>query len=231
MIEFNNNFLEDIAPVSIDDIKVSPIQINPIVRQRIGFGQDLIRVTGSTRTVTITFALLTDDIDARTEQLEAIKAWANPYNVGTLKLPMYPGKYLSCMCTSYPEPSYRMWWESKLRLVFTTYDNPYLTSEVENTQECGKPITVGGNAPPLMQIRRTLGTGVANQTYASGGKSMVFSQIPAGDLVIDLNRQTAAVSGNSIMKNFKTTSKFIEPRTGTYTISGTGNVYFRERWV
>ena len=60
---------------------------------------------------------------------------------------------------------------------------------------------------------------------------MFFDQIPAGKLLIDLNRQTAEVSGTSIMQNFGKTSKFIEPRTGNILITGTGTVVYRERWV
>ena len=82
----------------------------------------------------------------------------------------------------------------------------------------------------MMRIERTLASAVANQTYASGGKSMFFEQIPAGRMLIDLNKQTAEVSGTSIMQYFGKTSKFIEPRTGNITISGTGTVVYRERW-
>jgi hypothetical protein len=60
---------------------------------------------------------------------------------------------------------------------------------------------------------------------------MFFSQIPAGRLVIDLNRQTAEVSGQSIMQYFSPTSRFIEPVPGNITITGNGNIYYRERWV
>ena len=59
---------------------------------------------------------------------------------------------------------------------------------------------------------------------------MTFSAIPAGDLCIDLNRQTAAVGQNSIMQNYTYSSAFIQPKTGTQTISGNGTVYWRERW-
>jgi hypothetical protein len=60
---------------------------------------------------------------------------------------------------------------------------------------------------------------------------MFFEQIPAGNLVIDLNKQTAAVSGTSIMMYFGKTSRFIQPVTGNITIAGTGTVTYRERWV
>lgn len=231
MIIFNGVDLETIAPVKIDDIRVSPIQTTPTARQRVGFGQDFVRMTGGNRTITITFAVLIEDRDERYRILEAIKEWARPYEEHALSLPMFEKKHFDCMCTGYPEPSYRQWWESKLRLVFTTFGNPFLTSDDEIKTNCGVPFSIGGNAPPLIQITRKLTSKVSNQTYSANGQSMVFSQIPAGNLVIDLNKQTAEVSGVSIMQYFGVTGKFIKPVTGNITIAGTGAISYRERWV
>lgn len=231
MIIFNGVDLENIAPVKIEDIRVNPIQTTPVARQRVGFGQDFVRMTGGNRTIAITFALLEEDKDERYRLLEAIKEWARPYEEHALSLPMYEKKHFDCICTGYPEPSYRQWWESKLRLTFTTFDNPYLTSDDEIRANCGAAFAIGGTAPPLMQITRTLPSKVVNQEYVSNDQSMIFSEIPAGNLVIDLNRQTAEVSGTSIMQYFSKTSQFIEPVTGNILISGTGSIAYRERWV
>lgn len=231
MINFNGVDLQDIAPVRIDDIRVSPIQISPVSRQRVGIGQDFIRMGGSNRTIAITFALLEQDRNARFAALQAITEWARPFEECPLILPMDETKHFDCRCTGYPEPSYRMWWESKLRLTFTTFENPYWTSNDEIRAQCGTPFSIGGTAPPLIQITRTLSSRAANQTYAANGQSMFFEQIPAGRMVIDLNRQTAEVSGTSIMQYFGRTSRFIEPVTGNITISGSGVIAYRERWV
>jgi hypothetical protein len=231
MINFNGVDLQDIAKVKIDDIRVNPIQITPVARQRFGFGQDYVRMNGGNRTVAITFALLDDDKDARFKAIQDIVEWAKPFEECPLILPMDETKHFDCRCTGYPEPSYRMWWESKLRLVFTTFENPYWTSNDEIRANCGQAFSIGGTAPPLIQISRTLPSAMANQTYAANGQSMFFSQIPAGRLLIDLNKQTAEVSGSSIMQNFGKTSQFIEPVTGNITISGTGQITYRERWV
>ena len=82
-----------------------------------------------------------------------------------------------------------------------------------------------------MRITRTLTGAASSQAYADGTDTMTFSTIPAGDMVIDLNRQTAAVGNTSIMQYFALTSTFILPRTGSMTITGTGTVYWRERWT
>ena len=108
--------------------------------------------------------------------------------------------------------------------------NTFWTSVEEKSVACGTAFTVLGDAPPLMRIERTLTGAASNQTYGNSSESMTFSSIPAGSLVIDLNRQTAAVGGTSIMGNYSLSSSFLIPRTGTQTITGTGTVKWRERW-
>lgn len=231
MIVFNRVDLQDIAPVKIDDIQVGSIQTSPVARQRVGFGQDFVRMTGGNRTITVIFALLVQDRAERFKAFEAIKEWARPFEECSLVLPMDETRHFDCRCTGLPEPSYRQWWESKLRLVFTTFDNPYWTSNDEIRTQCNVPFSIGGTAPPQIRIERRLTSRVANQTYAANGQSMFFEQIPAGQLKIDLNRQTAEVSGQSIMQYFGKTGQFIKPVTGNITITGNGTVIYRERWV
>lgn len=232
MIYFRGVALESIAPADVVDVLVSPIKLSPVARQRpIRFGADFVRMAGGSRTVTITFALLTDNVDARQEQLRAITKWARSDEPARLELPGHDGLYLEAICTALPEPSTRQWWESKLRLVFTTYDNPYWTSVAEKSAACGTAFTALGDAPPLMRIERTLSAAASNQSYTRGGKTMSFSTIPAGALVIDLNRQTAAVDGVSIMQYFPLTgATFLASQLGTQTITGTGTIKWRERW-
>ena len=231
MITFNGVALEQVAPVKIVDIRVSPIQMTATARQRpVTWGADFVRMGGGSRTVAIEFAVLTDDRDTRQNQLAAITSWARSDTPGKLMLPNRRWVYLEAICTALPEPSLRQWWESKLRLVFTTFDNPYWTSIAEKSVACGTAFTVLGDAPPLMRIERTLSASASNQSYSNGAQTMTFSSIPAGSMVIDLNRQTAAVGTSSIMGNYSFSSSFIIPKTGTQTITGTGTVKWRERW-
>ena len=235
MIVFNGVALEQVAPVKIVDVLVSPIQMSAVARQRpVTWGADFVRMNGGSRTVSIEFALLTDDRETRQNQLAAITRWARTDKPKKLHVPNRRGVYLEVICTSLPEPSLRQWWESKLRLVFTTYDNPYWTSVGEKSVACGTAFVVLGDAPPLMRIERTLSSSASSQSYGNGSQSMTFSTIPAGDMVIDLNRQTAAVTSGStttsIMSGYSYSSSFIIPRTGSQTITGTGTVKWRERW-
>lgn len=231
MIVFDGISLNSVADVQIEDIRVNPIQYSPVARPRaIRFGSEFVRMGGGTRTVTITFALLDDNLVSRHEALMAISQWAKTNAEYKLELPQEPNKYLECVCTGKPEPSARQWWESKLRLTFTCFENPYWTSKKEKSVACGTVFYALGDAPPLMRIERTLSSSASNQTYSGGGRSITFSTIPAGDMVIDLNRQTAAVGGVSIMTYYQATSRFIIPVHGTNQITGTGTVKYRERW-
>ena len=231
MIYFDGKALESVAPVKIDDIRVSPILLTPIARQRpIRFGSDFVRMSGGSRTAVITFALLTNDPHIRQRQLQSIVQWARSDEPKRLELPYWPNMYLEAILTQLPEPSVRQWWEGRLSLTFTTFDNPYWTSIEEKSAACGAAFFVNGSAPPLMQIKRTLDSAASNQSYSDGVDTMTFSTIPAGNMVIDLNRQTAAVGATSIMQYYTFNSHVIIPKNGTQTISGSGAVYWRERW-
>jgi len=231
MIYFDGVALESVAPVKIDDIRVSPISMSATARQRpVRWGQGFVRMTGGARTVTITFALLTDDRTQRERQLMSITNWARSDRPKKLSLPFRDNMYLECICTQLPEPSTRQWWESRLGITFTTMDNPYWTSIQEKSVACGTTFFVGGGAPPLMQIERTLNASATNQSYSDGTDTMTFSTIPAGKLTIDLNRQTADVNGTSIMPQYTFDSSFILPKVGTQTVIGTGAVRWHERW-
>lgn len=232
MIIYNGIGLETIAPVKIEDVRVSPIQMTATARQRpIQWGAEFVRMTGGSRTVTISFALNLEDMHERQTKLREVTRWALSDAPGKLYLPGHDGVYLEAICTALPDPSTRQWWENKLRIVFTTMGNPFFTSDGEKHVSCGTAFTALGDALPLMRIERTLSSAASNQSYGDGTRTMTFSTIPAGTMKIDLNRQTAEVGGTSIMQYYAVTSLFIRPALGAQTITGTGTVYWRERWV
>ena len=231
MIIFDGVDIQSVANVKIEDIRVSPVEIVPTIRTRpIAPGSFFVRNAFGSRTVSITFAIQTENKVARHEALMAVSAWAKTDKEYKLLLPGYPNFYLMAVCTGKPEPSMRQWWESKLRLTFSCFDNPFWNSIIEKTAACGSSFFVAGDAPPLMQITRTLSAAASDQTYSHSGQSMTFSTIPAGSLVIDLNKQLATVNNVSIMQYYSARSRFLEPRIGTENISGTGTVVYRERW-
>jgi len=233
MINFDGVNLESIAPVKIEDIRVSPIQLNPLARQRpIQFGADFVRMGGGTRAVTVTFGLLDSDRSNREEKMQAIRDWAQIGKQCVLKLPQYTDRHLVCAVTSLPDYSYRKWWEGKLALGFTCYDNPYWTANTGTVVPCGDSFDVEGSAPPLISVDFYNATPLDATSYSDGVNTMTFTQIPAGQTVIDFNRQIAAVEGVSIMTYYVPTSSWIVPKIGAeQAITGEGDLKIFERWV
>ena len=231
MIVFDGVSINSVAPVMIEDIKVSPIKYNAVARPRaVRFGSEFVRMGGGERNITVTLALLDKEIATRQAELLALSMWAKTDAEHKLELPNDPERCLFAVCTGKPEPSTRAWWENKLRLVFTCFSNPYWTSKGEKSVSCGTAFTALGNAPPLMRIERTLESAASNQSYSNGVQTMTFSTIPAGSMVIDLNAQTAQVGNASIMQYYQPSGSFVIPKAGAQTITGTGTVKYRERW-
>lgn len=233
MIIFNGVELTEILPVQIEDIYVSPIQLNPIARERAQqWGADFARMNGGTRTITISFALLTEDRGEREAQLQTLRDWAQLGKECVLKLPHFENRYLEAAVTQLPDTSYRKWWENKLRIVFTCFNNPYWTSDEQVEVPCGTVFSVGGSAPPLMTINRNGVTPLTQQTYTSGKESIIFRTIPAGNMIIDLNKKIAAIGNTSIMQYYVPTATWITPKVGAnQVINGQGSIKYRERWV
>ena len=232
MIVFDGVSLNSVAGIKVKDIHVSPIQYDEITRPRaLQGGSVFVRSRAGTRTVQITFALLDEDNVSRQASLMALSQWAKDDKEYKLELPGHPEFYLMAICTEKPSPSLREWWESGLRIVFTCFENPYWNARYEKSVACGSQFMVLGDAPPLMRIERTVsGSAASDQSYGLDGRTISFSTIPVGDMVIDLNGQTAAVGNNSIMQYYNVNSRFLIPRVGTQTITGTGTVKYRERW-
>lgn len=232
-IVFNSTDLGTVAPVKIDDIRVSPVGLAPLARERaILPGSDFVRSRAGIRTVTITFALLESNRTDRENHLSAIVGWAKTDAEYKLTLPHYTTRYLTAVCTGHPDASYRVWWENSLRLVFTCFDNPFWTSETRNTVACGTEFTVGGNAPPTMSIQNTFNAAAENVAWSDGTNTLTLASVSssATAVTIDLNRQIVRRGTTSLMGSVTYTSKFPVPKVGTQTITGTGTVYYRERW-
>lgn len=228
MIIFDGVDIRTVAGVRIDDIKVSGVQLSPVTRPRpIAPGAEFVRNRAAGRTVTVTFVLLDKDINTRQASLDAVSAWAKSDREYKLELPGR-SRYLNAVCTEKPSSNTRQWWE-KLRIVFSCFSDPFWIGR-ELSVPCGTPFRVQGDGEPLMRIEHTLTAQATNQSYSDGDKTMTFLTIPAGYMVIDLNRQTAEVGGSSIMGGYVVGSRFIVPKTGYQTITGAGTVKYRERW-
>ena len=228
MIIFDGIDLASVANVKIEDINVGPIQQSPVARARvIRGGAQFIRPHDGTRIVTVTFQIPEENPVVREQTVLNLTAWAKQYPC-KLELPFAPDKYLMAACTELPNPSARQWWQI-LRLVFTCFD-PYWISKAEKSVACGTQFVALGDAPPIARIERTLSESASDQSYTLGSNTITFSTIPAGNMVIDLDRQTARVGNDSIMQYYNVNSKWLVPAVGAQTITGTGTVKWRERW-
>lgn len=229
MIIFDGVDISSVAKVEIEDIRVSAIEYQQVERERpITAGTLFVRNRPAKRTVTVTFALLSQGWNTRQASLDAVRAWAKSDKEYKLELPGHPNHYLMAVCTEKPSPSLRQWWEAKLRLVFTCYD-PFWISATEKSVACGTAFRVLG-VEPLMRIERTLSSSASSQSYSDGTNTMTFSTIPSGSMVIDLNAQTAKVGTTDIMQYYNVNSRWIIPKAGAQTITGTGTVKYRERF-
>ena len=228
---FNGVSLESVAPVKIEDVRISPVEYSPVVRPRaITGGSEFVRMRNGTRTITLSVAVQIKDPIRRRQAFDALSEWARTDAEYAMQFDFAPGRVLYCVCTQKPEPSVRQWWETKLKYTFVCFNNPYWTDVATKTVACGTQFAPRGNAPPLMTIENTFAANAGATAYSDGTNTISFTSIPAGDMVIDLNRQTAGVGGVSIMANITPASVFIPPKTGAQTITGTGNIKYRERW-
>ncbi len=229
MIIFNGAALESIAPVKIEDIRIGPIIQTPVARDRpIRAGAAFIRAHEGTRSVNVTFALMVEDAQTRQQYLDAITTWALSEQPAPLLLPNHTGRMLRALCTGLPEPSMRQWWEARLNLAFTAYD-PFFYAVEEKSAACGDAFYIRGNGTPEVRITATLAA-QTDPTDTDGTNTMTCTDGPAGELEINLTKQTARVDGVSIMDCVGFTSRFIIPKTGANTITGTGTVRWREAW-
>ena len=198
MIYFDGIDLQSIANVRIEDVRVSKIQNTVVSRPRaINPGSVFVRDRFGTRTVAITFAILRDNMEERMADLMAVSEWAKNDKEYRLELPGHPDHYLMALCTEKPEPSTRQWWESKLRLVFTCVNDPFWNSKAEKSVPCGTPFVAMGDAPPHVRIEHTRTAAQGNASYSLGNNLMLFNSIPAGNMIIDLDAQTAVTTLSS----------------------------------
>lgn len=238
MIIYKGISITDVAPVDIADIVVSGVKRNVTARDRMTHaGAEFVRVVDQTRQVTITLADRTNDAETRLSEIDAINAWAAGDQPEKLVLPYRDGKYLMALCTSFVEPSYRQWWENKLKLVFTAYE-PYFYAPAENSapvSTTGRAFSITGTAEPLMRIETVLTQerSSLSWTFDDTVTLALSGTIPAGTVTVDLNHQTIRHStGTNLNTMLTLASRFPEiKRKMAVTASRSGTLYWRERYV
>lgn len=232
MLIYNGAALEDIAPAQIVDITVSPVKQKVTSRSRaILSGEDFVRIRGETRTIKVTFALLTQDADARAAQAQAVRRWSAATQPQRLLLPDRQTQYINAVCTAPPEISIREWWKV-CNMTFTAYD-PFFADTDEHSVSCGTGFEVSGSSAPDMRIQADLLVAVPTPSWIWNDQKAIFlsGAVGPGHLIIDLTHQTITLDGVSIMTQYKwVVSDFFAPQLGFNVIDGRGRVYWRERW-
>ena len=237
MIVYRGIDLQDVAPVDIADIVVGTVKRNAVTNDRpTRPGVEFVRITDNIRTVSITIADLTNDMETRLSEIDAINAWAAGDEPGRLVLPFRGGKYLNAVCTQYIEPSYRQWWETKLKLTFTAYD-PYFCDPAEKRLDAdlgGVTVKISGSAEPLMRITQYPEVTVSSLYWTVNGKTVTITgTFEAGQYTLDLNKQTITNgSGNSLSDKVTLASRFPEFSKSMSVVTGLDStIFWRERYA
>ena len=235
MIVYRGINITDIAPVDIADIVVQTVKRSAVTRARpLQPGTEFVRITDQQRVINITLADLTNDMESRISEIEAINAWAAGDEPGKLVLPYCDGKYFDAVCTQYIEPSFRQWWETKLKLVFTAYD-PYYNAPAENHLALGNAARITGSAEPLVRIETVLESSASGLAWTDGTNTLTLTggTIPAGTVTVDLNRQTIMHSNGTSLSSMLTLASRFPPikKVMEITSASGGTLIWRERYV
>lgn len=198
-------------------------------------GSLFVRNRLSTRTVKINVEMPLDAA-AYAENLRAVRAWAYSTEPKDLCLSCYPGKKLSCTCTSISEFSPKTWWGA-MEIVFTAWD-PRFVDIVEKSALVGDYFTVKGDDEPLSSLKHTVSEPITgakwsfdNSTYIKLLDSKIIS---SGTVSIDYNNKIVTHDGQSIMSSVALPSRFpaIQPGREHIIAGPSGGVFsWFERWL
>lgn len=230
MLSFNGVDIASVAPIEILNVTIGGAGISTDVRERPDSdGSYFVRRRAQSREITVTFVLPVDVTATRDSYADAVIAWCKSTQPAALIVPNRSGAHLLAVCTKYPDFSERDFGE-ELEMIFTAYD-PCWVSDTEKSAACGASFTVLHTEPPTVRIERTL-SAQADVTYTLDGvKTFTLAGVGAGLLVIDLNRKTATLNGSSVLYKLALASDIFDLPVGAHTITGTGTVYWRERWM
>ena len=234
MVEFDGVELNDVAPVNVIDVIVSAPSVE-LVTQNIPLmdGAHFVRSKRGMRMVTVTFVLMEQDEEVRRGHIAKICAWASKKQLCTLRGTPEPCGHLRAICTQYPDQKSREFWDV-LTLVFTAPDPRYIGC-AEYVQDIADPVYIEREDDPAARIEQTVDATLTNPTWRLGDAYIKLTSVTPGALVIDLDRQSVTLNGESLGENVTLDSTFFQLQKGANQIecsNGAGGVVrFRERWV
>lgn len=235
MFEFNGVEINEVAPVNVLDVIVSSPPVNVTTLDiPLRAGSQFVRSKIGTRMVTVPFLLMEDDEEKRRRHIVNIIEWATTEQECRLISTPEPEGYLMAACSQYPNQSSRDFWEV-LTLVFTSSD-PRYTACAENINSAGSYMFVDHKIPPKLTIRQMIDNTINNPAWRLGTEYVKISgSVTPGELVIDFEKESVMLNGQSISEQVTIDSTFFSLKKGANLIeceNGAGGVaYWSERWV
>ena len=235
MVEFNGALLTDIDPrIKISEVVVGAPAIQTVsIIPAISDGERFARKNYGPRNVTVYFLVMEPDETERTRIIDEIEAWAHSKKEEKLIVPQSEDGYLMAVCTKLPDDAAKEFW-SVLTIVFKAH-NPYFLAHTESHAQIGDEINVRRYAGPNWRIEQDIEKLIESPSWEMGDKQIGFSYVNAGKLVLDKEKQTALLDGNSILPSMLLGSRFFELEHGRNTIEAqngaSGTIYWRERWI
>ena len=235
MVEFNGIEINQVAPVNVLDVVISAAPVNVATLDvPLLVGSKFVRRKIGTRTVTVTFVLMEEDEEARRRYLADIVEWATSDQEQVLKSTPDANGHLMAVCSQYPEQSSKQYWEV-LTLAFTASDPRYIENN-EHTESASGEISVTKKQAPLFRIEQTISSAISDATWRLGSEFVKLSgQVSPGKLVIDFDRESVTLNGESVAEKVTIDSTFFKLSQGKNKIvcenGAGGSAYWRERWI
>ncbi len=232
MVNFNGVDLTDIAPAEIGYVEIQNPKIDTTsVDRPQRNGSYFVRRRVKERKIVVTFTLFDDSMEQRDRYAAAVRAWCSTNAPAPLYLPHHDGEYLMAVCTDVPDFNTLERWET-LKMTFTAFD-PEWISGAEMAAACGAPFLVGGSEPPLIQLKHTVIETLDGISWTLD-ELHTFSlagAVTPGEIIVDFNRKTITLDGLSVMDQFPLTQDIPDILPGVHTITGSGKLCWRERWI
>lgn len=235
MVEFNGIEINEVAPVNVLDVVISAAPVNvAMLDVPLAVGSKFVRRKIGTRTVTVTFVLMEEDEEARRGYIADIVDWATSDREQVLKSTPDANGHLMAVCSQYPEQSSKQYWEV-LTLEFTASDPRYVENN-EHTASATSKITVQKKQSPLFRIEQNISSAISSPTWRLGSEFVKLEgQVSPGNLVIDFERESVTLNGESIAEKVTIDSTFFKLVKGENQIAcengAGGAVHWRERWI
>lgn len=235
MFEFDGVEMNEVAPVNVLDVIVSSPPVNVTTLDiPLRAGAKFVRSKIGMRMVTVPFLLMEDDEEKRRTHIADIIEWATTeHECALLSTPESEG-YLMAVCSQYPNQSSRDFWEV-LTIVFTASE-PRYTACAENINPAGSYMFVTHKEPPQLTIKQTIDVSITDPVWRLGSEYVKISgAVTPGELVIDFDKESVTLNGQSISEQVTIDSTFFSLKKGANLIeceNGAGGVaHWRERWI